>query len=40
MKVTSFHFMPYRDLPDDFPKGLEFGMGGCALVGIWRCQQG
>ena len=19
MKVTSFHFMPYRDLPDDFP---------------------
>ena len=23
MKVTSFHFMPYRDLPDDFPKGLD-----------------
>jgi alkanesulfonate monooxygenase SsuD/methylene tetrahydromethanopterin reductase-like flavin-dependent oxidoreductase (luciferase family) len=22
MKVTSFHFMPYRDLPEDFPKGL------------------
>src|ERR1700739_3413848 len=23
MKVTSFHFMPYRDLPDDFPKGRD-----------------
>src|SRR4029077_11807737 len=23
MKVTSFHFMPYRDLPDDYPKGLD-----------------
>jgi hypothetical protein len=22
MKVTSFHFMPYRDLPQDFPRGL------------------
>jgi len=22
MKVTMFHFMPYRDLPEDFPKGL------------------
>lgn len=22
MKVTMFHFMPYRDLPQDFPKGL------------------
>ncbi|MFY9695001.1 MAG: LLM class flavin-dependent oxidoreductase [Xanthobacteraceae bacterium] len=22
MKVTMFHFMPYRDLPGDFPKGL------------------
>ena len=22
MKVTSFHFLPYRDLPADFPKGL------------------
>ena len=22
MKVTSFHFMPYRDLPEDFPRGL------------------
>jgi hypothetical protein len=21
MKVTMFHFMPYRDLPEDFPKG-------------------
>jgi alkanesulfonate monooxygenase SsuD/methylene tetrahydromethanopterin reductase-like flavin-dependent oxidoreductase (luciferase family) len=21
MKVTMFHFMPYRDLPDEFPKG-------------------
>jgi hypothetical protein len=20
MKVTMFHFMPYRDLPEDFPK--------------------
>ena len=28
-----FHFMPYRDLPDDFP-GIRFGLGGCALVGI------
>jgi alkanesulfonate monooxygenase SsuD/methylene tetrahydromethanopterin reductase-like flavin-dependent oxidoreductase (luciferase family) len=22
MKVTMFHFMPYRDLPEDFPRGL------------------
>lgn len=22
MKVTMFHFMPYRDLPEDFPNGL------------------
>jgi alkanesulfonate monooxygenase SsuD/methylene tetrahydromethanopterin reductase-like flavin-dependent oxidoreductase (luciferase family) len=22
MKVTSFHFMPYRELPEDFPRGL------------------
>ena len=22
MKVTMFHFMPYRELPEDFPKGL------------------
>jgi hypothetical protein len=21
MKVTMFHFMPYRDLPEEFPKG-------------------
>ena len=23
MKVTMFHFMPYRDLPEEFPKGYD-----------------
>ena len=33
MKVTMFHFMPYRDLPADFPRGFGVGLGRCAMVG-------
>ena len=40
MKVTMFHFMPYRDLPEDFPRGLGFGLDRCPMVGIRRRQQG
>ena len=32
MKVTSFHFMPYRDLPEDFPRGLASAW----VDAVWR----